>query len=1282
MNARRSRAIGNHGTPVVAAPRRSPRPLAHLPPSPTPLADLLRADARAHAELGERVLPECPQKRDVLATCRGILDAAERRAGIALVDWRGDRGARADAPAPARDDTPTSSPTNPAATLEPPADAVALLPPVALRARLVRDLAPPAGGPGRVAPWWFADAIVVVASAADKRQGTTWEEAEAEEEEDDEEVEEEEEEEDEEEEDDEFFSREGRRRDSDGNLRRPRARDRATQHPPPSSSSSTSTASTSTHCALSRTRVGALARSARRLGPLGASSAFLLVERCDGRDGRPSARDAAKATAAATGLPLANVLCCEGTLEEADAAPARAAAPWRAAVTTWYDAWAEHRSAKMWPEYVDARETVRFWAALAAPEVRKGGGGERGGGVESGGGITIGATGGVFGTGGGTSNASDASAGNREIGEASRRLHDETEAKAKARAEAGDGDAGGGGGGGVAGAETLNPKASGDPSASAPSAASSIASRATELHASAALLSLGSFLRTAVEGIPSLGVVGAPEMASRYLRSDPDLTRRASLSATLYSTNAVEYAAGFFLSWTVPGPLAAHAAHFTNRFRVCLAAACLAGESPLDPRTVATAAAVCAGADAARVRDAAFESAAKSASVAAMEADASRRAKEEKEEKEEKEGREGREGMEGREGREGKEGKEGAEGTNGADPGEGDAEGHASGSDASAFLSRSTRSAMARVGAKMDAALSKAMDGGRDLRARAASAMRATYAASASAVADAEAKALAAATRARDALLAVPEEEEEEEEDADVARPSRPSRLSPRRPSSRRTHHSRLSKPTGAMISAATNRVFSAVLRRETTAALASTVCGPLWLAATQADVASVVAGAMSVYVTDASVSLFLPRMRAAEEAELARRAAALTVDDGVVVVSLDVDLNDDGELAVAAKVTAAPAPGFVVARAMARRARGGFESAMEAAREATEAASAAANTAANTAASAASAASESAARWLTGAWSDGARAVGRGADLVAASFPAAFLRNVNDGAGASADAEAPTASLGLGASANGSTTTTTFGSEDHFDPEAYEPLDLDEVDPAIVSALAEDPETRRVLSQPSALVRLMSDAAVVAALRDPETSRACSEFVRDPSTFAVRREDPKFAAVARRAMAVAGAAGGSAGVALMRKHGLLRRKKETTPGPTPEEAAEAEARRKRDATEARAASRARADAVAAKYAARRDEAAEGREGGGGGGEDGDAAKNQPSRSSARKTSETNSKQSATSASSAYAWTSGLSVPSLADLGGLFGASSPAPTAPTRKSDAIAAKYAAKAVDA
>jgi len=121
------------------------------------------------------------------------------------------------------------------------------------------------------------------------------------------------------------------------------------------------------------------------------------------------------------------------------------------------------------------------------------------------------------------------------------------------------------------------------------------------------------------------------------MRQNPTLTR-SGLIATVYRYSAMEFAAGFILSWTVPGkascqlnlstfdglllvrqpmvslcgqqslqwnrcqalvpgPLAALAAHFTNRFRICFAVACLAGVSPLDPRTVATVLAMCAGAD-------------------------------------------------------------------------------------------------------------------------------------------------------------------------------------------------------------------------------------------------------------------------------------------------------------------------------------------------------------------------------------------------------------------------------------------------------------------------------------------------------------------------------------------------------------------------------------------------------------------------------------------------------------------------------------------------------------
>ena len=122
-----------------------------------------------------------------------------------------------------------------------------------------------------------------------------------------------------------------------------------------------------------------------------------------------------------------------------------------------------------------------------------------------------------------------------------------------------------------------------------------------DAHARAALVSLGSFLRTAIEGLPRLGVAGAFDVAKAHRGSD-----RTTLSTSLYGSSAVEYAAGFFLSWTVPGPLAAHAAHFTARFRTAFVCALLAGESPLDPRVCAAAAAVCAGADGALALDATF----------------------------------------------------------------------------------------------------------------------------------------------------------------------------------------------------------------------------------------------------------------------------------------------------------------------------------------------------------------------------------------------------------------------------------------------------------------------------------------------------------------------------------------------------------------------------------------------------------------------------------------------------------------------------------------------------
>ena len=58
---------------------------------------------------------------------------------------------------------------------------------------------------------------------------------------------------------------------------------------------------------------------------------------------------------------------------------------------------------------------------------------------------------------------------------------------------------------------------------------------------------------------------------------------------------------------------------------------------------------------------------------------------------------------------------------------------------------------------------------------------------------------------------------------------------------------------------------------------LAPVVCGPLWLVLTQADIVSVVAGALSVHTANASIAMYLPALTAAEDAQAAAAAANLS---------------------------------------------------------------------------------------------------------------------------------------------------------------------------------------------------------------------------------------------------------------------------------------------------------------------------------------------------------------------------------------------------------------------
>ena len=116
------------------------------------------------------------------------------------------------------------------------------------------------------------------------------------------------------------------------------------------------------------------------------------------------------------------------------------------------------------------------------------------------------------------------------------------------------------------------------------------------MHETGSLMAVHKFLKTAIEGVPMAGIPGAPEMAWNHFQKYPQ-PERAPLMNAAYSHNVIQYAAALMFAWLTPGPVGAHATHFTNRFRICLFFACLSGASPLDPEVVTTAIGLAAGTD-------------------------------------------------------------------------------------------------------------------------------------------------------------------------------------------------------------------------------------------------------------------------------------------------------------------------------------------------------------------------------------------------------------------------------------------------------------------------------------------------------------------------------------------------------------------------------------------------------------------------------------------------------------------------------------------------------------
>jgi hypothetical protein len=674
--------------------------------------------------------------------------------------------------------------------------------------------------------------------------------------------------------------------------------------------------------------------------------------------------------------------------------------------------------------------------------------------------------------------------------------------------------------------DAKNAEESKESDASKIGAAARVAQEAlADAHARAALVSLGSFLRTAIEGLPRLGVAGAFDVAKAHRGSD-----RTTLSTSLYGSSAVEYAAGFFLSWTVPGPLAAHAAHFTARFRTAFVCALLAGESPLDPRVCAAAAAVCAGADGALALDATFTASERRVEVRRREERAATTTT------------------------------------------LGDSESQGGERSASLFAhTGSGRSALA--GARMDAAVCDALvDSTADLRKRAMRAMRSVTDAGIDALRAAEGAAVDAGVRVREACAT----------NASDVGPATSTSFDNFAPSAL--------KPGDAETVA--EREFARALAHETSRRVAVVVCGPMWLGATQADFTSMAAGVMSAYTCSQSMNLFLPETSTRlerEEDAAARRA--LTASNGAVELTLEVDLDDDDEVSdgsssddgeripnvssgsiagsirpthrgLKVRVTLRPVPVAGGVMGEVHRLRVETKKGLDAAGRSLTTVAGAVGTATMDGVNAAGRGLAEVGKGIAGAGEWIGASVTSVASNLANTNPkperdVAANGSIEDNETAvetagSASAASPSnsaASFFAGiaspfASSSSPPANTTANTSQRQPTSAYDgpPVvkDVSSLTPAQVEAVITDPAVNAAIGRPSMVMKIMSDRRVMSSLRDPRVTKAYMEFTREPCMFVKYKDDTRVLALAQRVLELIAESGDQSLIDIMDAHDLF----------------------------------------------------------------------------------------------------------------------------------------------
>lgn len=100
---------------------------------------------------------------------------------------------------------------------------------------------------------------------------------------------------------------------------------------------------------------------------------------------------------------------------------------------------------------------------------------------------------------------------------------------------------------------------------------------------------------------------------------------------------------------------------------------------------------------------------------------------------------------------------------------------------------------------------------------------------------------------------------------------------------------------------------------------------------------------------------------------------------------------------------------------------------------------------------------------------------------------------------------------------------------------------DVSSLTPAQVEAVISDPAVNAAIGKPSMVMKIMSDRKVVTSLRDPRVTKAYMEFTREPCMFVKYKDDERVLALAQRVLELIAESGDEALIEVMDRHDLFQ---------------------------------------------------------------------------------------------------------------------------------------------